>query len=495
MQKQDHIGFVNRYSAIKNGVFIPRYYEPEVSKRLGALRRSHELISIGSLVDKKYLQVASGHEVGKMAYGTGEIPFVRTSDISNWEIKADPKQGVSEEVFTKFSKKQDVKEDDIFFVRDGTYLVGQSCIVTRYDLPCLFQSHILRFRLSEHAPFNRHLLLAMLNSAVVKLQIRSVQFTADIIDTVGNRYLEIQLPVPKQTQQQNDIANATANVIETRTKLREIIRKIPLFTQGIIRDMQQPVPERLNRVDDEEGNRGFRFDYRNIAGSIFLPKYYNPIIESELRELALTHELISISDLVKGKVLSWATGIEIGKMAYGTGPIPFIRTSDISNWELKADPKQSVSEEIYLQYEAKQDVKPDDIFIVRDGTYLVGTSCILTKHDTRILYCGGLYKFRVNRQDKLDSYLFLALLNTPIVRRQMRAKQFTRDIIDTLGKRIFEVILPIPKDARICREIAETARKTVETRVSLRIQTKKIALDVEGLVSVPDEVKELVEPI
>ena len=42
-----------------------------------------------------------------------------------------------------------------------------------------------------------------------------------------------------------------------------------------------------------------------------------------------------------------STGIEIGKMAYGTGDIPFIRTSDISNWELKNDPKQNISEEIY----------------------------------------------------------------------------------------------------------------------------------------------------
>jgi restriction endonuclease S subunit len=430
-----------------------------------------------------------------MSYGTGEIPFVRTSDISNWEIKTDPKQGVSDEIHAKFSKRQDVKEGDIFFVRDGTYLVGQSCMVTRYDLPCLFQSHILRFRLSEHAPFNRYLLLAMLNSPVVRLQIKARQFTADIIDTIGNRYLEIQLPVPKQRQRQNRIASATANIIESRTSLREAIRKIPLLAQGIIKGMDESIPERLTQNGTEEGNLGFPFAYNNITGAIFLPRYYNPTIESELRELSRTHELVSISELVKEKVLSWTTGIEIGKMAYGTGPVPFVRTSDISNWELKADPKQSVSEDIYLHYEAKQDVKADDIFVVRDGTYLVGTSCIITEHDTKILYCGGLYKFRVNRQNKLDPYLLLALLNMPIVRRQMRAKQFTRDIIDTLGKRIFEVVLPIPKHVQISKQVAETARKTVQTRVNLRIETKKIALDVEGLTSIPDEVIELVETI
>ena len=39
-------------------------------------------------------------------------------------------------------------------------------------------------------------------------------------------------------------------------------------------------------------------------------------------------------------ILSADTGVEIGKMAYGTGDIPFVRTSDLAQWEIKRDPKQ-----------------------------------------------------------------------------------------------------------------------------------------------------------
>lgn len=80
----------------------------------------------------------------------------------------------------------------------------------------------------------------------------------------------------------------------------------------------------------------------------------------------------------------------------------------------------------------------------------------------------------------MDPYLLLALLNAPIVRRQMRAKQFTRDIIDTLGKRLFEVFLPIPKDAELAARIAKETRSVIETRAKLRDRTKEIALEVEG---------------
>ena len=131
-------------------------------------------------------------------------------------------------------------------------------------------------------------------------------------------------------------------------------------------------------------------------------------------------------------------------MAYGTGDIPFVRTSDFSNWEIKSDAKQGVSEEIYQQYAGKEDVQAGDILIVRDGTYLVGTSCLITEYDTKMLYCGGLIKIRPLNKELLDEYLLLGLLNSYIVKRQIRTKQFTRDVIDTLGQRLKEVVIPIP---------------------------------------------------
>jgi type I restriction enzyme M protein len=229
----------------------------------------------------------------------------------------------------------------------------------------------------------------------------------------------------------------------------------------------------------EHGNPGFVRALSSLRNSVFMPRYYDPELEADVAALGRSHCLVSLGKLVKDGVLSWDTGIEVGKMAYGTGDIPFIRTSDISNWELKGDPKQNVSEEIYA--DNKQDVRAGDIFVVRDGTYLVGTSCILTEEDTKILYCGGLYKLRVEKPETMDPCLLLALLNAPIVRRQMRAKQFTRDIIDTLGKRLFEVLLPIPKDAPLCNRIAKETREIIETRARLRDRTKEIAFEIEGL--------------
>lgn len=482
---QDHIGFKTALSAVQCSIFLPKYYNPEIAARLAALKKTHALVTLGELLQRKHLSATTGDEIGKMAYGTGTIPFVRTSDVSNWELKTDAKQGVSEDIFEAYRPAQDVRAGDIMFVRDGTYLIGQIALVTESDLPLLYQSHIVKFRVAPTSPVSSTLLMACLSAPIVKRQIRAKQFTADIIDTIGNRWKELVLPVPRDPTTAKRVSVEVAALTTERSRLRDKIRKIPFLVEGVIDSTGAELPEGAIVGAAESGNPGFSRSLSDIQRSVFIPKYYDPTIQADLRRFERNHRLVSLARLVKDGTLSWETGIEVGKMAYGTGDIPFIRTSDISNWELKGDPKQAVSEEIYA--DKAQDVNAGDIFVVRDGTYLVGTSCILTDKDTRILYCGGLYRLRVEKPEELDPYLLLALLNAPIVRRQMRSKQFTRDIIDTLGKRLFEVMLPIPKDNKLRAAIAKETREVIETRARLRDRTKQIALEVEGIVTPGEE--------
>ena len=107
----------------------------------------------------------------------------------------------------------------------------------------------------------------------------------------------------------------------------------------------------------------------DIKDNILIPKYYNNKIESSMSQLGDNLRLLNLGQLIDDGVISVCSGDEPGKMAYGTGDIPFVRTSDISNWEIKTIPKQGVSETIYQQYAAKEDVQPGDILLVKDGTY------------------------------------------------------------------------------------------------------------------------------
>lgn len=222
----------------------------------------------------------------------------------------------------------------------------------------------------------------------------------------------------------------------------------------------------------EYDHLGFAIKQSQIIDSIYLPIYYNPEICESLNSLKDRYELVTVAELAERGLVSLSNGDEVGKLAYGTGSIPFIRTSDIANWEIKLDPKQGLSEEIYESLRAKQDVKAFDILMVKDGTYLVGTCAMITEEETKIVYQSHLWKIRSLDHDKLNPYLLLALLSSPIVKQQIRAKQFTQDIIDTIGRRVYELVLPFPKDkgqeATIIKEVQEVFTKRTEAKNLMR---------------------------
>jgi type I restriction enzyme M protein len=203
----------------------PRAFEFDPEVEADALAKTHDVVSIGDLVKNGILSISTGDEVGKLAYGTGEIPFVRTSDISNWEMKLDPKHNVSQEVYERYRASQDVEANDILMVKDGTYLIGTCAIVTKYDLPMLFQSHIYKIRVNDRSKVNPFLLLVALSSDFVQRQIKSFCVSQDIIDSLGDKILHLQIPLPKSNAARQRISKLVEKVIRDRTEARELARK------------------------------------------------------------------------------------------------------------------------------------------------------------------------------------------------------------------------------------------------------------------------------
>lgn len=219
-----HLGYKVESDAVSNFVLAPRYYEPTSAQGLASLRETHDLLLVKDLVDTGVLEFSTGVEVGKLAYGTGDIPFVRTSDISNWEIKLDAKHGVSEEIYQATAAKLDVREGDILMVRDGTYLIGTCGYISKYDERIVYQSHIYKIRTRDHKVLSPYLLLAALSSKPVIAQIQSKRYTQDIIDTLGNRVMELVLPIPKDPSKRRKIEAMVERCIHDRIEARELAR-------------------------------------------------------------------------------------------------------------------------------------------------------------------------------------------------------------------------------------------------------------------------------
>ena len=213
---------------------------------------------------------------------------------------------------------------------------------------------------------------------------------------------------------------------------------------------------------------GFAVGPDELVRGILAPRHYSPSVRHELASLAATHDLITVGDLLKQGVIEIATGDEVGKLAYGTGGIPFVRTSDLSNWEIKINPKHCINREVYERLSRKQDVRAGDILMVKDGTYLIGTCAIITKDNIEMVYQSHLYKIRVVDCERISPYLLLALLSSSPVQRQIKAKRLTQDIIDSLGDRIYGLVLPMPRSRRRRRKIVQMVQGAIEARAKAR---------------------------
>lgn len=218
-----HLGFSQDYTTLGDHIFIPEYYNPEIKKDLLSLEKSgkYHLVTIGELIDKNILQIRRGNEIGSQFYGTGEIPFVRTTDIVNWEIKIDPVKAVAEEIYDQYKKQQDIQERDIVFVNDGTFLIGKTAIITKFDIRIIIQSHLKKIRVLDDKMLNAFYLFYLLNAKIVRRQIDSKTFVQATLSTLGNRLAEIVLPISTDKKHINEITREVKDLIEQKMILRQ----------------------------------------------------------------------------------------------------------------------------------------------------------------------------------------------------------------------------------------------------------------------------------
>ncbi len=234
--KEQKIFKIN-FNQIKNNIFIPNYYTG-VEKTLKNLKDDthFELVSIRDLIQRKIIfsnkgeYLPRGNEIGSSVYGLGEVPFIRTSEIHNWEVNLDSNKRTSKEVYDLYKEKQNIEEGDILLVKDGgPNLIGKTAYVTHLDTEIIIQSHIYQFKvLNNDEAIDSYLLLYLLNLDIVQKQIQGITFIQGTIATIGNRIIEVILPIPSSIEKRKEISNYIKKIIENKTENKCKIRNLSL---------------------------------------------------------------------------------------------------------------------------------------------------------------------------------------------------------------------------------------------------------------------------
>jgi|JI10StandDraft_1071094.scaffolds.fasta_scaffold91001_2 type I restriction enzyme S subunit len=215
--------------------------------------------------------------------------------------------------------------------------------------------------------------------------------------------------------------------------------------------------------------------------SFFSPEYSNPLYNKTIKALE-KFETKPLSELVKT-----LKGSEVGSDNYNLytdkieSDIPFIRTSDIVNYEVDNYPDFYIADEIYQ--ELNQKIKPLDIIFSKDGS--IGNVAMLTEAD-KVIIGSGFLILRTKKEIELSPYYIFCALSIPeIGDYQARKRTVIASTIPHLRpENLLKTRIPIlPKKDRDL--ISDILREAFEKK-SLRKQKldtikKKLELEFEAV--------------
>jgi type I restriction enzyme M protein len=115
-------------------------------------------------------------------------------------------------------------------VKDGgPNLIGKTAYITEMDKKIIIQSHIFQLKILENNEhIDPYLLLFLLNLDIVQKQIQAITFVQGTIATIGNRIMEILLPIPSDIGKRKEISNYVKKIIEQKESIRKKIRNLSL---------------------------------------------------------------------------------------------------------------------------------------------------------------------------------------------------------------------------------------------------------------------------
>lgn len=217
------------------GHLVPRYF---AAKRTPPPPRGRKWVALGSLVDEGVVQAWDGHGSPSAAEkGEGDIPYIRVSDIVNWELYRNPTSGVSAATYEKFTRnKRQVQAEDVLFVRRGSYRIGTVAMASERDRRVILTRELLTLRVAakNKRKITPYYLLALLSSQPVQDQIRYLTFIDTTLPNIGDRWRELQLPIHKRADAMDAMGRDVRKLIRQKWAAQNAVDRLRQRVGGLV---------------------------------------------------------------------------------------------------------------------------------------------------------------------------------------------------------------------------------------------------------------------
>jgi len=425
---------------------FPNYYL--FKQRIKKHSERKDIISF-SLGDKGVLDILTdGEHTGQKFVEHGAL-FIKNSSVKRYSINEFDGFYITQEKNNAL-KRSKLKKNDVLFTTIGN--IGISAVVNEDVENANINQNVVRIKINEKFATPQYL-SCFLNSKITRFQVEHLPSS--------NIYPMLTYPKIKSLKifikDRKIESTITKNLVKAEQYQIEALRLIKkaqeIFLKALNIDYSKIISKKyfaiLNNAIQKE--------------DIMTPKYFNPLFISISKEI----EKHNVCDVL-GNIADFKTGDEIGSVNYKgylkrkETDAPFIRTSDLVNYDFDAYPDYYIDSSIYT--EMGQEIKEHEILFTKDGK--IGITAMIT-HSDKCILSSGILRI-IAKQEKINPfYLFIVLSTKEIGLYQAQQRTVVASTIPHLREdRINDFKIPLIKNQA---EIIDLTAKAFELKDKRKI--------------------------
>lgn len=401
-----------------------------------------------SLGDKNVLEVLTdGEHAGQKFVETGAL-FIKNSCVKRYAISEFDGFYITHEKNNSL-KRSKLKKGDVLLTTIG-YYVGVSAVVNSNVEAANINQNVVRMRINEKVTTPQYL-SCFLNSKIVRFQIDNL-FSGNIYPLLTYPKIKSLKIFVKDKKVEQKVTQCILKAEENHLKSLSLIEQAQnIFIKSLNIDFRKIKSSNFFATSNDN------FDARRSMN----PAYYFPLYVNTIKAIEKNNDFIRLGDVAECK-----NGDEVGSANYKRylerkeSDIPFIRTTDLTNYDVDLYPDFYVDKEIAKSF--GQDLKAEDIIYTNDGK--IGLTAMLTDSDSCIIQ-SHLERIRCKEIDPY--YLFIALSTKEVGLTQAKRFTVTQSTIPTIGNSLSEFVIPKSKHEKKIIELAKEAFKLKEERKKL----------------------------
>jgi len=214
-------------------ISVPRYFwkSKDLEIENYCKKNKIKLIPISQLIDEKIITTFDGHgSPPSQNKGKGDLPYIRVKDIVNWGIYKDNTAAVPSELYNKFVLKEKIlKQEDILFVKRGSYRIGSVAMISPSDQEMILTKEIQVIRLTNKTneyDLSSFYLLYCFSSKIVQDQLYNKILIETTLPNISDRWKDLKIPIYEK-KIFNDISKRMRDIfLSQRWKSSDDISKL-----------------------------------------------------------------------------------------------------------------------------------------------------------------------------------------------------------------------------------------------------------------------------